>query len=168
VPGLTILTVPHFFHAGQSSTSFAEPLLMFMATAPPRLDPTTTWGRCRSNSVWAMRTASLKSSSGSLGLMTSWPCWARKVGLAPPGIEFQPWRKRISLRGLDLLRQIACERVGYSRRLWSTRRRGSGHFIGLAFCGPSLWAPDRRTFGKTVKYQVGARIVLCVRYLQRG
>ena len=53
--GFTVLAVPYFFQAGQSSTSFASPLLMFMATAPPRLDPTTTWGRCLSNSAWAMR-----------------------------------------------------------------------------------------------------------------
>jgi len=46
VLAFTVLTVPYFFHAGQSKTSFASPLLMFMATAPPRLDPTTTWGRC--------------------------------------------------------------------------------------------------------------------------
>jgi hypothetical protein len=38
-----------------------------------------------SNSAWAILTASANSSSGSFGLMTSWPCWARKVGLMPPG-----------------------------------------------------------------------------------
>ena len=27
--------------------------------------------------------------------MTSWPCWARYVGLTPPGTECQPCRKRI-------------------------------------------------------------------------
>ena len=64
VPGFTVLAVPYFFQAGQSSTSFASPLSMFMATAPPRLDPTTTWGWCLSNSAWAMRTASAKSSCG--------------------------------------------------------------------------------------------------------
>ena len=35
--GFTVLAVPYFFQAGQSSTSFAVALLMFMATAPPRL-----------------------------------------------------------------------------------------------------------------------------------
>ena len=44
--GFTVFAVPYFFHAGQSRTSFASPLSMFMATAPPRLDPTTTWGWC--------------------------------------------------------------------------------------------------------------------------
>ena len=95
VPGFTVLAAPHVFQPGQSRTSLAEPLLMFMATAPPRDEPTTTWGWCLSNSAWAMRTASSKSSSGSCGLMTSWPCWARNVGLSPPGTECQPWRKRI-------------------------------------------------------------------------
>ena len=49
VPGFTVLAVPRFFQAGQSRTSLASPLLMFMATAPPRDDPTTTtWaGACR-------------------------------------------------------------------------------------------------------------------------
>ena len=77
VPGLTVFAVPHFFQPGHIRTSFASPMLMFMATAPPRDKPTTTWGRCLSNSACAMRTASAKSSSGSAGLMTSWPCWAR-------------------------------------------------------------------------------------------
>ena len=40
------LTVPYFFQAEQSRTSRASPLEMFKATAPPWLDPTTTWGRC--------------------------------------------------------------------------------------------------------------------------
>jgi hypothetical protein len=44
VPGLAVLAVPNFFHAGQSSTSRASPLLIFMATAPPLDEPTTTWG----------------------------------------------------------------------------------------------------------------------------
>ena len=35
MPGFTVLAVPYFFQAGQSRTSFASPLLMFMATAPP-------------------------------------------------------------------------------------------------------------------------------------
>ena len=42
VPGFTVLAVPHFFQAGQSRTSRASPLLMFIATAPPRDEPTTT------------------------------------------------------------------------------------------------------------------------------
>ena len=62
--------VPHLFQAGQSRTSFASPLLMFMATAPPLDEPTTTAGWCLSNSAWAILTASPKSSSGSFGLMT--------------------------------------------------------------------------------------------------
>ena len=36
MPGFTVLAVPYFFQAGQSRTSRASPLLMFMATAPPR------------------------------------------------------------------------------------------------------------------------------------
>lgn len=71
VSAFTVLTVPYFFHAGQSSTSLASPLSMFMATAPPRLDPTTTCDRCVSNSAWAVRTASAKSSSSRAGLTTS-------------------------------------------------------------------------------------------------
>ena len=35
VPGFTVLADPHWFHAGQSRTSRASPLLMFIATAPP-------------------------------------------------------------------------------------------------------------------------------------
>ncbi len=38
VPGFTVLADPHWFHAGQSRTSRAPPLLMFIATAPPRSD----------------------------------------------------------------------------------------------------------------------------------
>ena len=49
---------------------------MFMATAPPLDDPTTTAGRYLSNSAWAILTASSKSSSGSFGLITSCPCCA--------------------------------------------------------------------------------------------
>jgi hypothetical protein len=44
VLALTVLAAAQLFHAGQSRTSLAEPLLIFMATAPPRLDPTTAWG----------------------------------------------------------------------------------------------------------------------------
>ena len=51
VPGFTVLAVPHFFHPGQRRTSFAEPLLMFTATAPPRLNATTTLGWVLSNSA---------------------------------------------------------------------------------------------------------------------
>ena len=71
VPGLTVLTVPHRFQAGQSSTIGVEPASRFIATAPPREDPTITSGRCRSYSAWAVRTAASKSSSSSAGLMTS-------------------------------------------------------------------------------------------------
>jgi hypothetical protein len=46
VPGFTVLAFPHFFHAGQIKTSLVEPDSKFTATAPPRLDPTTTSGRC--------------------------------------------------------------------------------------------------------------------------
>jgi hypothetical protein len=62
---------PYLFQAGQSRTSGVSPLSRFMATAPPRDEPTTTAGWYRSNSAWAMRTASSKSSSGSVGSMTS-------------------------------------------------------------------------------------------------
>src|SRR5277367_1240804 len=70
VPGFTVLTAAHFFQAGQSKTSRAPPLLMFIAPAPPRDEPTTTCGWCLSNSSWAILTASLKPSSGNFGLMT--------------------------------------------------------------------------------------------------
>jgi hypothetical protein len=60
------------------------------APAPPREEPTTTAGRYRSYSACAMRRASSKSSSGSFGLMTSWPCRARNVGFTPPGMDCQP------------------------------------------------------------------------------
>ena len=78
VPGLTVLAVPHLFQPGLRRTSLAEPLFMLMATVPPLDWPTITCGWCLSNSSWAMRTASSKSSSGSLGWMTSWPCWAER------------------------------------------------------------------------------------------
>ena len=55
--GLMILVIPQRFHAGQRSTSGVSPLAMFIATAPPRDEPTTTSGRCRSYSACAMRTA---------------------------------------------------------------------------------------------------------------
>src|SRR6516225_7402606 len=58
VPGFTDLAVTCFLQAGQSRTSLAFPPLMFMATAPPRLEPTTAGGRCLSNSAWAIFTAS--------------------------------------------------------------------------------------------------------------
>ena len=73
VPGFTVLAVPYFLQAGHIRTSLASPLLMFIATAPPRLEPTTTSGLPSSNSAWAMRTASSKSSSGKAGFKTSWP-----------------------------------------------------------------------------------------------
>src|SRR5206468_7713172 len=38
------------------------------------------------------------SSSGSFGLMTSWPWSFRKVGLTPPGTDCQPCRKRTFMR----------------------------------------------------------------------
>ncbi len=47
-----------FGHGWLKLTSFADPLSMFIATAPPLDDPTTTCGWCLSNSAWAMRTAS--------------------------------------------------------------------------------------------------------------
>ncbi len=68
-----VLAVPNRFQAGHISTSGVEPESIFIATAPPRLDPTTTSGRCRSNSAWAKRTAASKSSSGRAGFKTSWP-----------------------------------------------------------------------------------------------
>jgi hypothetical protein len=69
----TVLAVPQRFQAGQSRTSGVSPLRMFMATAPPREKPTMTSGSGLSNSSWAILTASAKSSSGTAGLMTSWP-----------------------------------------------------------------------------------------------
>ncbi len=105
VPGLTAVTVPYFFRAGQTLT--------IIATAPPRLEPNTTSGKCRSNSAWTMRTASSKS-SGRVGFGTSWLSSLRQVGLTPPGVQCQPWRKRI-LMGLVAellaLNKISC-RVG--------------------------------------------------------
>jgi len=38
VSGFAVLTVPYFLHAGQISTSFASPLLMFIAAAPIQPD----------------------------------------------------------------------------------------------------------------------------------
>ena len=52
VPGFTVVAVPNRFHAGQSRTSGIKSISRFMATAPPRLEPTTTSGRCWSNSAW--------------------------------------------------------------------------------------------------------------------
>ena len=66
MPGFTVLAVPHFFQAGQSRTSRASPLLMFIATAPPRDEPTTTCGWCLSNSAWAILTASVEVLVGQL------------------------------------------------------------------------------------------------------
>ena len=40
--GFTVIAVPHRFQAGQSRTSGVEPALMFIATAPPLDEPTTT------------------------------------------------------------------------------------------------------------------------------
>ena len=102
VPGLTVVAVPHRFQAGQSSTSGVEPELMFMATAPPRLEPTTTSGWFRSNSAWAVRTALSKSSSDKAGFSTSWPWSLRKVGLMPPGVDCQPWRKGLHGASFDV------------------------------------------------------------------
>ena len=61
VSGFTVVAVPHRFHAGQSSTSGVLPDLMFMATAPPRLNRQHTSGFPRSNSAWAILTALSKS-----------------------------------------------------------------------------------------------------------
>ena len=73
VPGLTVFAVPHRFHVGHIRPSGVEPASMFIATAPPRLEPTMTSGRRWSNSAWAMRTAASKSLSGEAGFRTSWP-----------------------------------------------------------------------------------------------
>ena len=66
MPGFTVLAVPYFFQAGQSSTSRASPILMFIATAPPLDEPTTTCGWCLSNSAWAILTASVEVLVGQL------------------------------------------------------------------------------------------------------
>ena len=71
--GLTVVTVPQFFHAGHSKTKGVSPLCMFTATAPPREEPTITSGLCWSYSAWAVRAAAAKSSSSRAGLMTEWP-----------------------------------------------------------------------------------------------
>ena len=42
VPGLTVAAVHHFFHAEAISTSGTAPVPIFIATAPPRLNPATT------------------------------------------------------------------------------------------------------------------------------
>ena len=44
MPSFTVFTIPNFFHRGQSRTSRTSPPLMFLATVPPRLSPTTTLG----------------------------------------------------------------------------------------------------------------------------
>jgi hypothetical protein len=49
---------------------------MFMATAPPRLEPTTAWGRCLSNPAWALLGAFSTLDSGS-------PLW---LGLTVGGL----------------------------------------------------------------------------------
>ena len=105
-PGLIVLAVPHFFHAGQSSTTAAPSEWIFMATAPPRDEPTTTSGRCLSNSACAIRPASVKSSSGRAGLNTNCPCTARYVGLTPPGTEFQPCRNNIVAKAFTVCRFV--------------------------------------------------------------
>jgi hypothetical protein len=46
--------VPYFFHVGQSKTSRPSPLWMFIATALPLDEPTTTSGWYFSASAWAI------------------------------------------------------------------------------------------------------------------
>ncbi len=75
--GFTVFAVPHCFHAGHKRTSGVSLESIFMATAPPRDEPTITSGWCWLYSASAMRTAASKSSSGSAGLRTSWP-WSRR------------------------------------------------------------------------------------------
>ena len=70
--GLDRLRRAHRFHVGQKAQRRGT-ASMFIATAPPRLEPTMTSGRRWSNSAWAMRTAASKSSSGEAGFRTSWP-----------------------------------------------------------------------------------------------
>jgi hypothetical protein len=60
VPAFTVFAVPHFLDAGHRRMSRAPPLSRFMATAPPRDEPTITLGWCLSNSVWAILTASFE------------------------------------------------------------------------------------------------------------
>ena len=44
VPGYTVVTDPQAFHAGHKRTRGGSPESMFIATAPPWLEPTTTSG----------------------------------------------------------------------------------------------------------------------------
>ena len=73
-------------------TDIAAPLRRFIATAPPRLDPTTTTGWLASKAAWAVASARSKSSWSSVGSMTSWPRERSDVGFTPPTTEFQPGR----------------------------------------------------------------------------
>ena len=67
------VAVPQNRQAGAMSTTGTSAVAIPIATAPPRLLPTTTSGRLASNASWAIRTEAAKSSSGSPGLSTSWP-----------------------------------------------------------------------------------------------
>src|SRR5262245_11364371 len=75
----------------------------------PRLGPTTTSGWCLSNSAWAILTASLKSSSRSFGLMTSWPWPFRYVGFTAPGTDCQPCRTRVFILARSSRRLLPCQ-----------------------------------------------------------
>src|SRR5262245_66499210 len=103
-----------------------------MATPAPLDEPTTTAGWCLSNSAWAILTASLKSSSGNFGLITSWPCRARKVGLTPTGTDCQPWRKRTFIAYTSSFQQHQQHDHG-CLRLDAVAQAG-GHVDPGAFC----------------------------------
>ena len=77
MPGLTVLAVPQRFQAGQSRTSGVEPESRFMATAPPREEPTITSGPMAVVLGLGGADGRSKSSSSRAGLTTSWPCSIR-------------------------------------------------------------------------------------------
>ena len=85
VPGFTVLAVPYFFQAGQSRTSFASPLSMFMATAPPRLESDDDLGLVLVELGLGDADGFGEVVVGKRRVETSWPWSFRYVGLTPPG-----------------------------------------------------------------------------------
>ena len=76
VSGFTVLAVPHFFHDGQSRTSLATPLLMFMATALPLDESMSACGFTPTTQISAVvRRRTDASLAGNLysASVTNWP-----------------------------------------------------------------------------------------------
>jgi hypothetical protein len=78
-------------------TRQGHPLAALSAFAPARPRSAHTW--LLAPAPFPVRPA----------ILLVWPCWAKKVGLTPPGSDCQPCRKRIFLLVYSSLRLVPGE-----------------------------------------------------------